>query len=166
MLSSDDTRLGRLGSLAAVEKAGCLRENGIAGVVDCAALQFVNVPHDVRDSVQRLESFQLNDIMESYDKNKILDVIEQIDDFLEDSGSVLVHCLRGANRSPVVVILYVMGKCQMSWHRAKQFVSDCRGLVDVRDPKMGNSVAFCFFRISKSMKCIIIKSTCVMERKT
>ena len=112
-----------------------LRSNAIGGVVDCTGR-----PRELPGGIESLMNFDLDRMTEEHDVATALKALEVIDQKLEAGDSVLVNCLRGANRSPVLVILYLMLKCNLTWQQAVDHASLCRGLVDVRDPKWGFTV--------------------------
>ena len=123
-----------LGSAEALKPA-ILNANAIGGVVDCTG-RIETLP----PGVQGLYALDMNGVMEGRDLATALCVLEAIDDTLTRGDFVLVNCLRGANRSPVMAILYCMVKCAMTWEAAVGHVSSVRGVTDVREAKWGYKV--------------------------
>ena len=65
----------------------------------------------------------------------------QVWDYIEAGHSVLVFCLQGANRSPLITMILVMQATDCSVMDAVKYVRSLRGIVEVSEPGPGCSVS-------------------------
>ena len=74
------------------------------------------------------------------DVEQFLSLLVEFDEEVETRGSGLIHCLQGANRSGVVLVAYLMGKCGCTLVDARRYACRLRPIIDISDPKHGNTV--------------------------
>ena len=71
---------------------------------------------------------------------EFLKALIEFDEAAEFSGSALVHCLQGANRSGAVIAAYITAKCRVPIATALRYVQDLRSIIDLSEAKHGNFV--------------------------
>ena len=88
-----------------------------------------------------MNSLDINAVVEgSITFEFFLEELLKFDNHLEMTGSAMLHCLRGSNRSGIVACAYLIGKCQISAANALRNLQLVRLVVDVAEPAYGNRV--------------------------
>ncbi|KAG1699802.1 hypothetical protein DVH05_012694 [Phytophthora capsici] len=113
-----------MGDMDAAQDADFLQLNGIAHIINCVPRQIPNIFQQSLglsytacdlDEVLRRPFFDL--------KNRdFMQIVQLIDRALERTESVLVHSLTGINRSPSIMIGYLMVKYCWGLDKAHEFV--------------------------------------------
>lgn len=113
-----------MGDMDAAQDADFLQLNGIMHIVNCVPRQMPNIfqqslglsytPCDLEDVLRR-PFFDLK-------SREFMHIVQLIDRALERTESVLVHSLNGINRSPSVMVGYLMVKYCWGLDKAHEFV--------------------------------------------
>ncbi len=101
-----------MGDIDSAQDVDFLRLNGITRIINCVPRCLPNV--FANDGVHYTNNDDLGDVLQRdyFDlRNKeIVTVMKTIDNAVEATESVLVHSLHGLNRSPSIMIAYLMYK--------------------------------------------------------
>ena len=124
-----------LGSGSAASKMSALEKRAIFNVL--------NVADDVENFFQGKDdrfvycNLQVKDFGEDKGIGRVFDeAIQFLRTVKEKDGKVLVHCAAGRNRSPTIVIAYLMTDHEMTLKEAFDFVRAKRSLSILRDNRL------------------------------
>lgn len=103
-----------------------LNENNISIVICCARELLYQLDDDYIDVVY----FSISD-----DKDSDIDnYFDKVADLIHSSGKrVLIHCLAGINRSPILTASYLIKYYYLSTDEALKYIKDIRDEIDPHD---------------------------------
>ena len=129
-----------LGAFQSAMNTNFLTNNNIQLIINAANDQLYNLFPKLKKYKEEFYSqydFTLlgleDTTTQEIDFNIIKDICQQIHQYLTENKGVLIHCAQGKSRSAMVVIFYLVEKCNMTLDEATLYLKGKRSCVQLND---------------------------------